>query len=209
MDTISAELGALLAVLDLFDDAMGLVLETLVSIASHDEGRGWVIAEYLDRVLGLVLLFHDKFDDIAAVGAQQGEAEDAGEGDGSEGNSQLSGHNARKVMGLFFRLYGALHEDERAFLLRLAAGFEARGAPAPALRAHLEALQNHPLLRDNDILDQVRPSSLLPLRPSPTPHGREDASWMFLRVTRGDVEGKGEGGRGRDIGEGRTRKGGE
>jgi hypothetical protein len=121
-----------------------MLLETLVSLGNTDEGRMRLLSDYRKPLLELIGLFVQQFERIVERGQ-----EDA---DGEEEEEYSAAGNVRKCMGLFYRLYGALHRGGAFFAESLREHFtSSRGATK--LRAHFRMFLGHPLLRDNEIID--------------------------------------------------------
>ncbi len=143
LDCIFTSLINLLTLLDLAGNPGVLLLETLVSVGGHVEGRKLLLHDWHKQLLELVGLFVAKFD----VMTQHLEADQA-----------LSPHpssahmSTKKLFGLFFRLYGAIHDDEQLFVQYLLDHFcGSRGALK--LKEHLQVFQNSELLKDNDTVE--------------------------------------------------------
>jgi hypothetical protein len=121
-----------------------MLLETLVSLANTEEGRLRLLSDYRRPLLDLIGLFVQQFERIVERGSEDADSED------EEENSAAC--NVRKCVGLFYRLYGALHRGGISFALSLKENFNSsRGATK--LKAHFRMFLGHPLLRDNEIVE--------------------------------------------------------
>jgi hypothetical protein len=143
LDCIFTSLINLLTLLDLAGNPGVLLLEALVSVGGHVEGRKLLLHDWHKQLLELVGLFVAKFD----IMTQRLEA------DQSLSPQPSSAHmSTKKLFGLFFRLYGAIHDDEHLFVQYLLDHFcGSRGALK--LKEHLQVFQNSELLKDNDTVE--------------------------------------------------------
>ena len=143
LDCIFTSLINLLTLLDLAGNPGVLLLETLVSVGGHVEGRKLLLHDWHKQLLELVGLFVAKFD----IMTQHLEA------DQSLSTQPSSAYmSTKKLFGLFFRLYGAIHDDEHLFVQYLLDHFcGSRGALK--LKEHLQVFQNSELLKDNDTVE--------------------------------------------------------
>mmetsp|Transcript_33517 Transcript_33517/g.79107 ORF Transcript_33517/g.79107 Transcript_33517/m.79107 type:complete len:1224 (-) Transcript_33517:97-3768(-) len=144
LDVVISECTGVLTDLTLAANPLVLLFETLISIAHDDNGRAVLLGEHEKPFLELILKFVDRFEQIVEIGAES--SDEDGEPDGTEAQS------AKKLLGLVFRLYGAMHEKNHLFLERLLAHFSGQKGMS-LLRSHLQAFHADPLLRNNDIIE--------------------------------------------------------
>jgi len=154
MDCIFTSLINLLTLLDIADNPGVLLLETLVSMGAHAQARKLLLHDWHKQLLELVGLFVSKFD----IMLQHLEANQGNQGNqGNQANQSLSAQSGqhvstKKLFALFFRFYGAVHDDEQLFVQHLLDHFSgSRGALK--LQEHLQVFQNNGLLKDNENVD--------------------------------------------------------
>ena len=142
IELVISECMGLLTNLNLKENPVVLIFETLISVANCEKGRACLLTQHLKPFLELILKFVDTFERIVQIGASSRDDE-------SEGSQ---GQRAKKLLGLVFRLYGSMHDESNLFLERLMEYFPG-GEGGSRLRGHLQAFHADPLLRNNDMLE--------------------------------------------------------
>jgi len=127
LDTIFAVLINLLTLLDLADNPAVLLLETLVSVGVNPHGRRLLLVDWQKPLMDLVGLFVGKIDKLM-VRASAIQADFGGWGAGGE-DLPAEYTSTKKFLGLFFRLYGAVHDSEGLFVQQLFDHFQVNPKP--------------------------------------------------------------------------------
>ena len=144
LDTIFTSLTNVLTILDLKDNPSVLLLETLVSVAANSQGRALLLTDCRKQLIDLVALFVGKFETMIHRAKIDAEAD--------EQDDQEHTTSTKKLFVNFFRLYGAVHDDDQVFVRLLIEHFSgSRGANK--LKVHLQMFQANTLLKDNDSID--------------------------------------------------------
>ncbi|KAJ1476853.1 hypothetical protein T484DRAFT_1823517 [Baffinella frigidus] len=143
-DVFFAALTQVLTTLDISSNPLVVLLEALVSTGGQDEGRACLLSDFSKPLISTIALFVARFQHIAEQAA-------LGHGHGDGAPPQPDSY--QKLLGLFFRLYGVLHDEEsNLFVTHLLTRFGSalrRGQ----LRRHLDVFQKSELVRQNAMIE--------------------------------------------------------